>query len=240
MPPPPHMVMRIRTYMTWFNCIVDSSRYATDPTIRSSTCTARNASFCATKYAASRRTGPDKNEKRNRAWPDFENCSQSSARMQVLPINKVTFLFIFSSLEVRKIPVHENTIQKLNDHFSKFGQITNIQVLINAHETRTHWFTRSPLGIPRTRSSNLHLPRWLTKRISRPSPCSIIVSCACSSTDRRHRKSRKAISASESRENGQTRTILKRVTQLMKVISERSKERSRMSLSKEWVEQNYR
>lgn len=31
-------------------------------------------------------------------------------------------------LEVRKIPVHENTIQKLNDHFSKFGQITNIQV----------------------------------------------------------------------------------------------------------------
>ena len=32
------------------------------------------------------------------------------------------------SLEVRKIPVDMNTIDKLNGHFSQFGQVTNIQV----------------------------------------------------------------------------------------------------------------
>lgn len=33
------------------------------------------------------------------------------------------------SLEVRKIPVDMNTIDKLNGHFSQFGQVTNIQVI---------------------------------------------------------------------------------------------------------------
>ena len=38
------------------------------------------------------------------------------------------FLRFSFSLEVRKIPVDMNTIDKLNGHFSQFGQVTNIQV----------------------------------------------------------------------------------------------------------------
>ena len=39
-------------------------------------------------------------------------------------------MYMFS-LEVRKIPVGMNTIDKLNGHFSQFGQVTNIQVFAN-------------------------------------------------------------------------------------------------------------
>ena len=34
-----------------------------------------------------------------------------------------------TTLEIRKIPVEFNTISKLNEHFSKFGTVTNVQVL---------------------------------------------------------------------------------------------------------------
>lgn len=34
-----------------------------------------------------------------------------------------------STLEIRKIPAEFNTISKLNEHFSKFGTVTNVQVL---------------------------------------------------------------------------------------------------------------
>jgi len=50
------------------------------------------------------------------------------------------------SLEVRKIPVHENTIQKLNDHFSKFGQITNIQVAFGHPENALVQFASSAMA----------------------------------------------------------------------------------------------
>ncbi|CAF4964787.1 unnamed protein product, partial [Rotaria socialis] len=33
-----------------------------------------------------------------------------------------------STLEIRKIPVEFNTISKLNEHFSKFGTVTNVQI----------------------------------------------------------------------------------------------------------------
>ena len=33
-----------------------------------------------------------------------------------------------TTLEIHKIPVEFNTISKLNEHFSKFGTITNVQV----------------------------------------------------------------------------------------------------------------
>ncbi len=33
-----------------------------------------------------------------------------------------------TTLEIRKIPVESNTISKLNEHFSKFGTVTNVQV----------------------------------------------------------------------------------------------------------------
>jgi hypothetical protein len=33
-----------------------------------------------------------------------------------------------ATLEIRKIPVEFNTISKLNEHFSKFGTVTNVQV----------------------------------------------------------------------------------------------------------------
>ena len=33
-----------------------------------------------------------------------------------------------ATLEIRKIPVESNTISKLNEHFSKFGTVTNVQV----------------------------------------------------------------------------------------------------------------
>ncbi len=35
-----------------------------------------------------------------------------------------------TTLELRKIPVESNTISKLNEHFSKFGTVTNVQVFI--------------------------------------------------------------------------------------------------------------
>lgn len=35
-----------------------------------------------------------------------------------------------TTLEIRKIPVEFNTISKLNEHFSKFGTVTNVQVII--------------------------------------------------------------------------------------------------------------
>ncbi|CAG5097810.1 Oidioi.mRNA.OKI2018_I69.XSR.g15243.t1.cds [Oikopleura dioica] len=50
------------------------------------------------------------------------------------------------SLEVRKIPVHENTIQKLNDHFSKFGQITNIQVAFGHPENALVQFASAEMA----------------------------------------------------------------------------------------------
>jgi len=33
-----------------------------------------------------------------------------------------------TTLELRKIPVESNTISKLNEHFSKFGTVTNVQI----------------------------------------------------------------------------------------------------------------
>jgi RNA-binding protein 26 len=33
-----------------------------------------------------------------------------------------------TTLEIRKIPVESNTISKLNEHFSKFGTVTNVQI----------------------------------------------------------------------------------------------------------------
>ncbi|CAF0923485.1 unnamed protein product [Adineta steineri] len=33
-----------------------------------------------------------------------------------------------ATLEIRKIPVESNTISKLNEHFSKFGTVTNVQI----------------------------------------------------------------------------------------------------------------
>ena len=33
-----------------------------------------------------------------------------------------------ATLEIRKIPAEFNTISKLNEHFSKFGTVTNVQV----------------------------------------------------------------------------------------------------------------
>ena len=33
-----------------------------------------------------------------------------------------------ATLEIRSLPVEYNTIAKLNDHFSKFGTIVNLQV----------------------------------------------------------------------------------------------------------------
>ena len=35
-----------------------------------------------------------------------------------------------TTLEIRKIPVESNTILKLNEHFSRFGTVTNVQVSI--------------------------------------------------------------------------------------------------------------
>jgi hypothetical protein len=35
-----------------------------------------------------------------------------------------------ATLEIRKIPVEFNTISKLNEHFSKFGTVTNVQVYL--------------------------------------------------------------------------------------------------------------
>ncbi len=35
-----------------------------------------------------------------------------------------------TTLEIRKIPVESNTISKLNEHFSRFGTVTNVQVFI--------------------------------------------------------------------------------------------------------------
>jgi RNA-binding protein 26 len=33
-----------------------------------------------------------------------------------------------TTLEIRKIPTEFNTISKLNEHFSKYGTVTNVQV----------------------------------------------------------------------------------------------------------------
>ena len=38
-----------------------------------------------------------------------------------------------TTLELRKIPTESNTISKLNEHFSKFGTVTNVQVYIHSH-----------------------------------------------------------------------------------------------------------
>ncbi len=48
-----------------------------------------------------------------------------------------------TTLEIRKIPVESNTISKLNEHFSKFGTVTNVQVYIYQHDPQS--LQRSPL-----------------------------------------------------------------------------------------------
>ena len=41
-----------------------------------------------------------------------------------------------ATLEIRKIPVESNTISKLNEHFSKFGTVTNVQVYLNVFSNK--------------------------------------------------------------------------------------------------------
>ena len=57
-----------------------------------------------------------------------------------------------TTLEIRKIPVESNTISNLNEHFSKFGTVTNVQVLFHSYDIqsreylpsldRLRWFSR--------------------------------------------------------------------------------------------------
>lgn len=57
-----------------------------------------------------------------------------------------------ATLEIRKIPVESNTISKLNEHFSKFGTVTNVQV------------RRTPLTNPKKqRISLVDCVRWLSR-----------------------------------------------------------------------------
>jgi len=49
-------------------------------------------------------------------------------------------------LEVRKIPVDMNTIDKLNGHFSQFGQVTNIQVSFNHPENALIQYSSSEMA----------------------------------------------------------------------------------------------
>jgi hypothetical protein len=44
-----------------------------------------------------------------------------------------------TTLEVRKIPAEFNTISKLNEHFSKFGTVTNVQVSSYRRENMTQF-----------------------------------------------------------------------------------------------------
>lgn len=45
-----------------------------------------------------------------------------------IPGPRASFKFGNLTLEVRKIPPELNNIAKLNEHFGKFGSLTNIQV----------------------------------------------------------------------------------------------------------------
>ncbi|UJR08466.1 hypothetical protein I4U23_012735 [Adineta vaga] len=51
------------------------------------------------------------NRGRRRPWQKSDSSSSGSVK-----------------LEIRKIPVESNTISKLNEHFSKFGTVTNVQI----------------------------------------------------------------------------------------------------------------
>ncbi len=72
--------------------------------------------------------------------------TQDRARKRPCKFNLVHIHFYFNNLgqksngsgpttlEIRKIPVESNTISKLNEHFSKFGTVTNVQVCIYQHD----------------------------------------------------------------------------------------------------------
>lgn len=52
---------------------------------------------------------------------------------------KVQFGNENTKLELRKVPPELNNISKLNDHFSKFGNLVNLQVGVNKEKTNMLW-----------------------------------------------------------------------------------------------------
>lgn len=93
-----------------------------------------------------------------------------------------------TTLEIRKIPSESNTISKLNEHFSKFGTVTNVQV--RSTPSQVHPSPSAARFFSRLLSTARLTPRWsptapskkLTLPTKTPSPCSIIVSSKSSGT----------------------------------------------------------
>lgn len=52
---------------------------------------------------------------------------------------KVQFGNENTKLELRKVPPELNNISKLNEHFSKFGNLVNLQVGVNKEKTNMLW-----------------------------------------------------------------------------------------------------
>lgn len=65
---------------------------------------------------------------RKRGHFDASRLGNGAARSRYDPLN--------SSLELRKVPAGLNQISHLNNHFAKFGKVTNIQV--GAKTVRCH------------------------------------------------------------------------------------------------------